>query len=513
MSLAENDLQALLHTGIQAARAGNKQVAQRIFEQVLEADDRNELAWMWMASVVDTAGERRICLENALALNPQNERARQAMERLRRRKPKAPPSRKPIPSPEKADLDAEPSQAPVAEPAPPGAPPTEPPLAVTPSRRRQRRLRQVFVLTMGAVGIIVVVAVTVLLLQQRDGLTLLGRAQQTAPPPTPMPTRVELVTPGGATPIPTWSPFPTPTPPPSRTPTPTLVPLSNYVLAYSALADRQRNENIYIIWANGDEDTQVQITDDETRDLDPEISPDGSRIAFVSDRTGNPELHLISIDGGDATQLTALGASELEAPSWSPDGGKIVFSANADGDHEIYIVRLDAPLEPLQLTDNQATDREPAWSPDGETIAFASDRIGRGYLQVFTVAADCNERFGGCEGHVYQLTRSQNSSMSPAWSPDGQYIVFVSNRVSTDDEDIYIMRADGTDARLLTLDQYGDNGASDMNPSWSRDGLWIAFSSDREGPGFQIYVISTDGTRIFQVTSQSGNALSPSWSP
>ncbi len=611
--MSDNDLQTLLGTGIQAARNGNKLVARRIFEQVLELDDRNELAWMWMASVVDTARERRICLENVLEINPNNERAIQALAKLggpKEAKPKAeprkPPSRapkpqakaegataeeeidlearlrgQPVPPPaeEESDLQArlgeraqrpgEPdwmavvsqppapsppreeqidlearlggsrpssraaveweendwiSAAPTAAAKPPAgkakAPAEAQPLAEVgplpagpPRRRRRSRFRRILVILAGGAIIIAIVTVAAFLIRQQLGLdTTLPFTGPTPPPATVEPTRVLIVAPGSATPVPTFTPSPTWTPPPSATPTPTRLPLQSYKLAYSALGRQEKDENLYTIWASGDDDTLTPLTAEGANETWPAVSPDGNRIAFVADQPGNPELYVMSAEGGDATQLTTLGAENLESPSWSPDGTRVVFNADPDGNDEIYVINLETQ-ELVQLTDNASTDREPAWSPDGKTIAFASDRTGRGYLQIFTLPADCNTFSSGCETYVFRLTQSQNSSMSPAWSPDGAQIAFVSNRVSADDQDIYVMRSDGTDPRLLTLEQYGDHGAADLSPSWSADGRWIAFASDRDGTGFQIHVMSLDGTEVFQVTSQPGSALHPSWFP
>src|SRR5215475_12638091 len=80
--MATDDINSLLNAGIQAARAGNKAQARKYLEQVLEKEDNNEAAWMWLASVVDTPRERRICLENVLEINPNNVRAREALAAL-----------------------------------------------------------------------------------------------------------------------------------------------------------------------------------------------------------------------------------------------------------------------------------------------------------------------------------------------------------------------------------------------------------------------------------------------
>src|SRR5690606_2026819 len=147
-------------------------------------------------------------------------------------------------------------------------------------------------------------------------------------------TQIVIVAPGEVTTVPTWTPLPTVTPRPTATPRPTRVPLRNYVLAYSALAGQERQESIYTVWADGDSDTLTQLTAGDTRDLYPALSPMGDLIAFVSERTGNPELFVMDANGGEPRQLTELGTERLESPSWSPDGARIVFSADASGNDE-----------------------------------------------------------------------------------------------------------------------------------------------------------------------------------
>ena len=106
---------------------------------------------------------------------------------------------------------------------------------------------------------------------------------------------------------------------------------------------------------------------------------------------------------------------------------------------------------------------------------------------------------------------SDDSSEPPSWSPDGQYIAFSSNRDSRDsrdsDHEIYVMGSDGSDPRRLT-----DNSASDQSPSWSPDGQHIAFSSSHDG-NYEIYVMGSDGSDPRRLTDNSASDQSPSWSP
>ena len=98
--MSNEEIQNLLRTGIQTAQSGNKAIARRILEQVVAQDPQNELGWIWLASVVDAPSERRECLQKALAINPNNERAKQALDKLNQlREAGRPPTPRPAQAP------------------------------------------------------------------------------------------------------------------------------------------------------------------------------------------------------------------------------------------------------------------------------------------------------------------------------------------------------------------------------------------------------------------------------
>jgi Tol biopolymer transport system component len=110
-------------------------------------------------------------------------------------------------------------------------------------------------------------------------------------------------------------------------------------------------------------------------DSDPTWSPDGSRIAFVSTRSGNGQLHVMPAAGGAATQLTVyspLGGTAIH-PDWSPDGGWIAFTWSGPTDDQIEIFRM-SPVsgQVVQLTNTPGVDdTSPSWSPDSKRLAFS----------------------------------------------------------------------------------------------------------------------------------------------
>lgn len=118
-----------------------------------------------------------------------------------------------------------------------------------------------------------------------------------------------------------------------------------------------------------------QLTKTNAHDAFPRWSPDGSQIAFISDRAGgdNWDVYIMDADGSNQIRLT-FSESVDGIPSWSPDGTRIAFESNRDGDHEIYILELDDAIQNpgnaslLRLTDNDAGDQQPVWRPGEEIV-------------------------------------------------------------------------------------------------------------------------------------------------
>lgn len=144
----------------------------------------------------------------------------------------------------------------------------------------------------------------------------------------------------------------------------------------------------------------------------PQLSPDGRRVAFWSDRSGDWEIWLADLDGANAVQLTFMGARAAGYPHWSPDGDRIVFHSNFDGQWEVYVVPA-AGGKPRNLTTHPATDSFPSFSSDGRCIYFNSTRTGE--FRIWKVPAS--------GGDAVQVTTSVG--YAPLESPDGAYIYYV----------------------------------------------------------------------------------------
>ncbi len=219
------------------------------------------------------------------------------------------------------------------------------------------------------------------------------------------------------------------------------------------------------------------------------------RIAFVSDRDGDPEIYVANADGSEVIRLTDSPGGDYH-PAWSPDGTRIAFYSERDGNAEIYVMGADGS-DVTRLTNHSANDYDPAWSPDGQQIAFHSHRY-QGAARIYVMNADGSG--------ITRLTDPSFDDWSPDWSPDGTQIVFNSSR--SDDRDIWVMNADGTGLRDLTGAGVGD----DWWPDWSSEGTQIVFHSARDG-NFEIYSMTAAGEALTRVTENPAGDYDPVWSP
>jgi Tol biopolymer transport system component len=210
------------------------------------------------------------------------------------------------------------------------------------------------------------------------------------------------------------------------------------------------------------------------------VSPDGKRVAFISDRDGNREIYLVNLDGTGLRRLTFTPAPELW-PSWSADGKWLAFDSERDGNREIYTLEI-ASGNTIRVTNNLAVDGGPAWSSDGQRLVFHSDRDGN--HEIYTM-----DRAGG---NLTRLTYDTADDWAPAWSPNGGWIAFMSYRNGS--AEIYRMSTAGGDPVNLT-----NNPAEDAVPAWSPDGSQIAFESSRDG-NLEVYVMNYDGSGLIRLT-------------
>jgi TolB protein len=209
------------------------------------------------------------------------------------------------------------------------------------------------------------------------------------------------------------------------------------------------------------------------------------------------EILMYSLDLNRLVSFQRFGGTNL-SPAWSPDGTKIAFSSSRSGDPEIYSVDTSgAGLK--RITSFKGPDVSPAWNrKTGAQIAWVSGRTG--LPQVYTMEAD---------GTNVQRLTDQGYAVSPAWSPNGQFLVVSWMRKygpgAPGAQDIYIMDIASKQWVQLTH----DGGRNDF-PYWSPDGRHIIFQSSRAG-SLQIWTMLADGTNQKQLTFAGANSQ-PNWS-
>ena len=266
-----------------------------------------------------------------------------------------------------------------------------------------------------------------------------------------------------------------------------------YALAIGSRRDGGQPE-VWIMHADGSDPVQLTNSPEPaTLNGQPDWSPNGQRIAFMSTRTGNADIFVMSADGDDLVNLTDHPGTD-QAPAWSPDGKQVAFHSNRDGDFEIYAVDVRT-REVTQLTDHPGADHFPSWSPDGKSIAFQRD----GDIWVMDLGT----------GDATQLTKTPQLEDMPTWSPNGKQIAFMSQRDGY--PSIYVMDADGEHQVNLTPRPMGMTGWQSVWPGWSKDGQRIYFQGTRPETGgdVEIFVMDAEGAVPTRVTVAPGIDSAP----
>jgi Tol biopolymer transport system component/serine/threonine protein kinase len=324
----------------------------------------------------------------------------------------------------------------------------------------------------------------------------------TLQPPTATMTLLMLVDDSPtATLSPSETPEPTITPTDTPTPLPTRTGGGAGQIAFASKASG--NFQIYVI--NSDGTGRRQITNLPEGACQPDWSPDGKRLVFISpcetinDYYPGSAMYIINEDGKGLLPLPTLVGGDYD-PKWSPDGNKIVFTSLRNGGRpQLFVHNLEdnsvTPISEKFLTDFQAS-----WSPDGKQLVFISTR--KQGQQVWVMDADGK--------NPQQLTRKNNGILNyrPSYSPDGKNIIFTQ----------YV--SEGSVPRVLiapiNFETYSDYRVSDLpmrDAVYSPDGYWIAFEGWLVGGSHNIYIMSATGAGLTPVTDDSALDFDPAWRP
>jgi Tol biopolymer transport system component/DNA-binding winged helix-turn-helix (wHTH) protein len=230
-----------------------------------------------------------------------------------------------------------------------------------------------------------------------------------------------------------------------------------------------------------------RLTFDQSSISDLDWSTDGQRILFTSVRKGNQRLWQIGAGGG-TPELVPGAPYDIKNFTISPENGGLAFT-NLIEDSSISLHELPAsgPGRRRCSINSSRTEMDPQFSPDGRMLTFASTRSGM--AEIWIAAADCT--------NPRRLTTLNEVGIGSAkWSPDGKMLAF--NRFSNGNGEIYTINREGADLRPLTR-----HAANDFTPTWSHDGRWIYFTSDRYHR-FEIWKIPAEGGQEIQVTDGGG---------
>ena len=249
------------------------------------------------------------------------------------------------------------------------------------------------------------------------------------------------------------------------------------------------------------------------------------QIAFVRG-SDDDELWLVDDTGANLTLLADLSSTSPDyfvlilSPSWSPDGSKLAFEYRQLGANTLCtfpngdflcssVAILDVATGEMEiLRSDVAPGATPAWSPDGTQIVFAGN-AKRGDFSGSTLYVMNSD---GTQ--VKRLTHKWGPKpvveLNPSWSPDGNRIVFFSDRHASDTKSwsLYTVEASGGKEQKLI-----QNDGNDMDPDWSPDGTQILFVRTFEFPDYRLYTVNPDGTAVTELLQPNTPVAGPQWSP
>lgn len=223
-----------------------------------------------------------------------------------------------------------------------------------------------------------------------------------------------------------------------------------------------------------------------------------SKLAWVSNRTGDYDVFVASSDGTDVVNVTASAHATLFSTFvWAPDGARLAYL----GEDGLRVVDAEGTTsEPLT---SGSLESDIAWAPDGAIITFTR-RVSDPQSEIWRIGAE------GTPPELRLSTAGTFQNVGATWSPDGQQLAFVTNRDGN--YEVYTMTSTGGNPTNLTENSANDgNGGADP-PQWSPDGTQISFVSARAG-NRDVWVMNADGTEPRNLTLTTTHEAHPRWSP
>ncbi len=234
-----------------------------------------------------------------------------------------------------------------------------------------------------------------------------------------------------------------------------------------------------------------QLTSSKSITLTPVLSPDGRHLAYTDFSSGRPALYIRDLS--TKKTLTAAKSGVSIDPGWR-NNSEVATTLSHDGDQNIYLLNTAGAVL-RRLTNSKSIDLSPTFSPDGGKMAFVSSRNGMPQIFIQNMQS----------GEAKRLTFSGRYNTQPSWSPAGDKIAYTTWE-NKGEIDIFVVNADGSALKQLTA-KSGENEA----PSWSPDGEMIVFSSTRHGRK-KLYVMNASGENQRPLLHIDGDQMQPSWS-
>jgi TolB protein len=259
----------------------------------------------------------------------------------------------------------------------------------------------------------------------------------------------------------------------------------------AAVSNRTGNKEIYVVGLDGA--GAEAVTKNGAINLSPAWSPDGLSMAYTSYKKSNPDLYVKDLATGATRTVSSVRGVNTSA-DFSPNGKTIALARTIDGDSDIFLIDAMSGQQIRRMTTGGGIDVSPDFTPDGSAIVFASERSGG--CQIYSMPV--------LGGNATRLSFAGDFNVDPVISPDGKRIAYVGR--SQGGFDIYVASIDGQRTLRITQDA-GDN----EDPTWSPDGRYLVFSSTRTGKS-ELWISTADGRHQTKIT-EGGGWTQPTWAP
>jgi TolB protein len=273
---------------------------------------------------------------------------------------------------------------------------------------------------------------------------------------------------------------------------------------------RQKGDEKQIFISDFDGSNLIQVTKEKFIHLSPNWSPDGKKLVFTSFRSGNPDLYTYDLTNGTVKVLSNSPGMN-SGGAFTPDGSQVAFTGAIAGDTDIFLIDAKGGQRKAFIQ-GQGLDVDPAFSPDGKYIAYVSGRYGNPHIFLGELTK-VNNQFRVVRDS--RMTWQGWYNTTPSWTYDSAKIAFAGYDREIDRYDIFIMNPDSKKQQLerLTI-RSGDN----ESPSWSPNGQLLVFQSNRSGDQnvksrAQLWVMNRDGSHQRKLDIGLYEVFTPKWGP